>query len=226
MRSRRDILRSFLFTGGWVLGTSSGVLAAAAKRPLPTVDLSFLDRRVTLKRRTCWTDTRPRPWLLREAGGFSRITVHHQGAGVVSSGHENTSAAAVDAVYGGHCRIGYADIGYHFVVDYDGRIWEARSLAYEGAHVAGANEKNLGILMLGNFDRQTPSTKSLDAIRELVDALQAHYAIDGKALFGHRDLGASDCPGKNLHGKILKMRRTVQPVATDAAAVPTKGEAT
>ncbi len=204
--TRRDFVKTLLaVTGSGMLG-AQGVLAAAVKRPLPSVDLHFLEQRVILKRRAIWTSAEPRAWQLREAGAWSRITVHHQGAGPATSRHENAVAADIDAVFGGHRRNGFGDIGYHFVIDYDGRVWEGRSLAYEGAHVARQNEGNIGILALGNFDRQKPSTAALGAMRSLVDSLRSRFSISSGQLFGHRDLGASVCPGVHLYERITQMR--------------------
>jgi len=180
--------------------------AAVVKRPLPVVNLEFLPASLALHRRDFWTDSVAQAWQLREAKPFSRITVHHQGAGLAASGHENSVAAAIDAIFGGHRRLGYADIGYHFVIDYDGRVWEGRSLAYAGAHVASQNDDNIGILVLGNYNRQKPSALSLKSLRTLTEALRQRYSIRPERLFGHRELGASDCPGKNLFDQVVSMR--------------------
>jgi hypothetical protein len=204
--TRRTFVRTLLAMTGTGMLTVYGAGAAAVKRPLPVMDLRFLDRQVTLKRRGIWTSAEPRTWLLREAGVFSRITVHHQGAGQACSRHENAVASDIDGVFGGHRRIGYADIGYHFVVDFDGRVWEARSLAYVGAHVSGQNDGNIGVLVLGNFNLQKPSTLALDAVRALTGALRTRFSIAADQLYGHRDLGASLCPGRHLYDRIVKMR--------------------
>lgn len=179
---------------------------AVVKRPLPVINLDFLPSRLALRRRSRWTDALPHTWQLREAQPFSRITIHHQGAGAAGSRHENSAAADIDAIFGGHRRLGYADIGYHFVIDYDGRIWEGRSLAYAGAHVAGQNDDNIGILALGNFNRQKPSAAALASLKGLVAALEKQYSIQPDRLFGHRELGASDCPGKHLFSSVVNMR--------------------
>ena len=199
-------MRLLLATAG--AGTLAACRAGAAvvKRPLPLVNLDFLPSRLGLRRRSCWTDAVPNAWQIREAKPFARITIHHQGAGEAKSRHENSVVADIDAIFGGHRRIGYADIGYHFVIDYDGRVWEGRSLAYAGAHVASQNDDNIGILALGNYNRQKPSAATVASLKGLVTALQQHYSIKPDQLFGHRELGASDCPGKHLYTSVVNMR--------------------
>lgn len=204
--SRRQFVWTLLAMTGTSMLTLCGAGAAPVKRPLPVIDLKFLNGRVILKRRSLWTSDEPRAWLLREADAFTRITIHHQGAGKVGTQHENSVAADIDAVFGGHQQKGYADIGYHFVIDYDGRVWEGRSLAYEGAHVHGQNKGNIGVLVLGNFNQQKPSASSLESVRALTGALRDRYPIGANALYGHRDLGASVCPGTYLYERLLKMR--------------------
>lgn len=204
--TRRHFMRLLLAAAG--AGTLAVCRAGGAvvKRPLAVVNLDFLPARLGLRRRSRWTDAVPHTWQLREAQPFSRITIHHQGAGVAGTRHENSVVADIDAIFGGHRRLGYADIGYHFVIDYDGRVWEGRSLAYSGAHVAGQNDDNIGILALGNYNRQKPSTATVVSLKGLVAALEKRYSIKPDRLFGHRELGASDCPGKHLFSRVVNMR--------------------
>src|SRR5262245_4307545 len=63
-----------------------------------------------------------------------RITVHHTATRLAS----NYSRAAADEIRKFQLQHqdekGWADIGYHFIIDPAGRIWEGRSLQYQGAH--------------------------------------------------------------------------------------------
>lgn len=199
-------MRLLLAAAGAGTLAASRAGAAVVKRPLPVVNLDFLPARLGLRRRSCWTDTVPHAWQIREAKPFARITIHHQGAGEAGPCHENSVVADIDGIFGGHRRIGYADIGYHFVIDYDGRVWEGRSLAYAGAHVSSQNDDNIGILVLGNYNRQKPSAATVASLKGLVASLQQHYLIQPDKLFGHRELGASDCPGKHLFTSVVNMR--------------------
>lgn len=202
--------RSFLKTCGWALpgltlGASAG--AATVKKPLPPVDLGFVEEAVLLARRSAWTDTPPRLWRLRGARGFHRLTVHHCGS---VNRHTNASSVIhdLDGVLTSHRQRRFADIGYHFVVDYAGRVWEGRSLAYEGAHVSGENPGNIGVMLLGNFERQHPSADQLGALDRLVGVLRRHYGIKKHRVYGHRDLGQSVCPGRHLYAHVQGLRAT------------------
>jgi N-acetylmuramoyl-L-alanine amidase len=93
---------------------------------------------------------------------------------------------------------GYADIGYHFVIDPAGRIFEGRKLYVRGAHTGGHNTGTVGIVLLGNFEEAQPTAAQLASLKALAAALAAEYGI--KWLAGHRDFQPDEtvCPGRNL----------------------------
>jgi hypothetical protein len=180
--------------------------ADEASQPVPDIDLGFIDTRMRLMRRWAWTQELPRPWRLNLATGFDRITVHHSGASPIYHTNPETVARDLDGVYTSHKKRCYGDIGYHFIIDYGGCAWEGRSLAYEGAHVTDANARNIGIMVFGNFERQCPSQLQLAALDQMVCLLEEHFAIGASAVYGHRDLGHSVCPGENLYPHVAKLR--------------------
>lgn len=179
---------------------------AIVKQLLPEFDLSFMDASVPLMRRNVWASQSPRAWLLREGGMFDRITIHHKGGRPSVSRIQNAVAAEIDGIGAGHLQRKFGDIAYHFIVDYAGRVWEGRSLAYEGAHVSCENDHNLGVLVLGNFQEQTPSTESIEVLAPLVSALRNRFGIKRHRLYGHRDLGSSICPGEHLYPYVIALR--------------------
>ena len=97
-------------------------------------------------------------------------------------------------------------MGYHFVIDSVGRIWEARSLAYEGAHTSGQNEGNIGLMLLGNFEEQVPPAAQLQSLEHAVNRLRDRFRIKQHRVYGHRDLAQSLCPGKALYPLIKDLR--------------------
>lgn len=93
---------------------------------------------------------------------------------------------------------GYADIGYHFVIDALGQIYAGRDLGVRGAHVGGANTGTVGAALLGNFEREAPAEAQLEALRRLGAYLAEAYALTHLA--GHQDFqpGVTLCPGHEL----------------------------
>ena len=93
---------------------------------------------------------------------------------------------------------GFADIGYNFVIDGAGQLYEGRSLAVRGAHTGGHNTGTIGIVLLGNFEETEPLEEQLVTLKKLARCLADEYALTHLA--GHRDFqpGVTLCPGKNL----------------------------
>jgi len=176
-----------------------------SKEELPAVDLAFLPSQLAVKRRQAWTKQVPKPWILKPAKGFDRITVHHSAA-ASSSKSDDQVVAEIETVCMQHITRGYGDIGYHFVIDVRGDVWEARSLAYQGAHVSGQNDGNIGIVLLGNYEEQTVSENQKKSLVTLIGALRDKYQIKRHRLYGHRDLGKSICPGKNLYEHVEELK--------------------
>jgi hypothetical protein len=177
----------------------------AAYQPSP-VNLDFVSDEMDILRRIDWTTVIPRRWLLRRAVEFERITVHHVGKTTNYDVSRSRVVRDLDGILTEHMDRNYGDIGYHFVIDYAGRLWEGRSLAYEGAHVSGHNERNIGIVVIGNFDMQRPSDEQLITVEQIVTVLREYYGISQKKVFGHRDLSPSACPGDNLYPAIMRLR--------------------
>ncbi len=205
LQTRRGFLAKALASMAVPVLCAARVDGAIAKKPLPQFDLKFIDGKVPLLRRNEWASDSPKVWLMREGGSYDRITIHHQGGRPSISRVKNSVISEIDAIYGGHCRKHYGDIAYHFIIDYAGCVWEGRSLAYEGAHVSHQNKNNLGVLVLGNFEEQTPSTESLESIDKLVGVLRGRFGVKRHRVYGHRDIGSSLCPGKNLYPHVVAL---------------------
>lgn len=107
-------------------------------------------------------------------------------------------------------------IGYHFVIGNgsgmgDGEIeptfrWKQQM---HGAHagVGEYNQKGIGIVLVGNFEKHPPSPAQLAAVKQLVPALAAEYKIPPDQIMGHRDVKSTECPGK--HFPLGEVRDTV-----------------
>ena len=108
--------------------------------------------------------------------------------------HHAASNGSVYDVHNWHLALGWAGIGYHFYVRKDGSVYRGRPEKWLGSHTSGHNSK-IGICAEGNFDEEQMSTAQKNAIIELLAYLYGKY---GKLkVYGHRDLDATACPGKN-----------------------------
>lgn len=138
--------------------------------------------------------------------GVNRITVHHAGGKPNWATDAGSTYRTLESIRGGHRSQGWADIGYHFIVDRDGRVLEGRPLAYQGAHVSDNNEHNVGVMALGNFNDQRPSTRQLNALNATLSALAAAFQIPVDRVYTHRELGKTACPGSSLQNHMDRIR--------------------
>ncbi|WP_425956322.1 N-acetylmuramoyl-L-alanine amidase [Xylanimonas sp. McL0601] len=146
-------------------------------------------------------------------GNFKGAVIHH------TAGTNDYTAGDVPSIlrgiYAYHAITrGWGDIGYNFLVDKYGRIWEGRKGGIEnetiGAHATSWNASTFGVSVLGSYDTATPSSAAVDAIVRLLGwklSLHGIHAnttavINGRTvntIQGHRDVGQTSCPGPNLY---------------------------
>lgn len=118
----------------------------------------------------------------REFFPVQQLFVHH----TAGSNFDTQPAATMRAIYWYHTvRQGWCDVGYNFVISYDGRVFEGRWArpykpwelhssensareAVVGAHVSGYNSGSVGISLMGNFTSVKPSPAARRALAELL----------------------------------------------------------
>jgi len=176
------------------------------------------DAPVIVVPRSAWTKAKPNLQQIALMNGISAITVHHT-AWAIDHDAWRPTATAVENVRNFHSTTkpngvipngrGWADIAYHFVIDRAGRVWQGRPLAYQGAHVKGHNEHNLGICLLGNFDEQSPSAAQLTALGQFIHFVAKLYDVERDDIFTHGELGKTSCPGKKLQDYMNRLRKQV-----------------
>ncbi len=138
------------------------------------------------------------------------ITVHHDGMSPFYESSERASAQRIESIRRYHSDTrNWGDIGYHYVIDRSGRVWEGRPIGYQGAHVANHNPGNVGVLLLGNFERQTPAEAQLDALRQNVSWLMRQYNVPVNRVLTHMewDGARTACPGRSLQAYMAHVRQ-------------------
>ena len=146
------------------------------------------------------------------------------------------SAAIVRAIQVYHVKgNGWNDVGYNFLVDKYGQVFEGRYGGVErnviGAHAEGFNTGSVGVALLGTYGSAQPTAKALDALAALlawrldvahVDPLSQLSWISGGnsrfpsgtpvslgAISAHRDTGPTSCPGSAFYAQLPTMTRKV-----------------
>lgn len=150
--------------------------------------------------------------------------------------------ALLRGIYAYHTQSrGWSDIGYNYLVDRFGRIWEGRyggvDRAVVGAHTLGYNDYAFAMSAIGNYDITQPPQAVLDAYAALfawklslygIKADATHLKVKDRylhAINGHRDVGQTACPGRYLYAKIPSIRvaaAAIQDAAQDTTDPITK----
>lgn len=150
-------------------------------------------------------------------------TVHHtEGTNNYSA---SQSAAIVRGIYAFHVQDrGWCDIGYDFLVDKYGQVFEGRhggiTLPVHGAHATYWNTNTLGISVMMNSMTAQPSSAAMNSLANVIAwKLAGNYrdpnstlVLAGKTvnrIFRHGDVMSTDCPGTYITRYMPTLRRQV-----------------
>ncbi|MEU1514470.1 peptidoglycan recognition protein [Streptomyces sp. NPDC005811] len=232
----------------------SASAANAPLAPLGATRITALNRdrtrrELTTKQRRAAPYIGPRPAIvtrrgwgadegLREAGFRYTTTVKAAFVHHTATGNNYTCAQApsvIRGIYRYHVRsMGWRDIGYNFLIDKCGTIYEGRAggvaKAVMGAHTLGFNTNSMGVAVLGTFTSAKPNSATVKAIARLTAWKLGLFGANPKGktylksgggnlyakgknvrlnvISGHRDGFATECPGKQLYGKLGTARST------------------
>lgn len=113
----------------------------------------------------------------------------------------NYKAKDIDAW---HRERGFTGIGYHFVIDLNGKVEIGRPVEQAGAHASGHNAQSIGICYIGGLDangkaKDTRTEEQKTALRTLIVRLKKKYP---KAeVIGHNEIAKKDCPCFNVRAE-------------------------
>lgn len=149
--------------------------------------------------RPTWAKGNPIPGRMDRMTRITRITVHHDGMGTpFNSDTSGGAMSRMESIRRSHLNRGWGDIGYHYVVDRGGRVYEARPMYWQGAHVKYNNPGNIGVMCLGNFEIQKPTAAQTEGLRRHLARLMSMHNVSVRSLYTHKELRPTLCPGRSL----------------------------
>lgn len=170
---------------------------------------------LAIEQRAAWSPAAEDRSNLEPMGSPRRLTIHHS-AMYFRDTRAPACAAQIKRIQKEHMgNRGYGDIGYHYLIDPAGRIWEGRDIRWQGAHASGLNNRqNIGICVLGNFLRgsggQGPTPAQVASMRALVWQLSHKYGFGPGEVFCHSDFKATQCPGPLMTTAVAQMVHDMQ----------------
>lgn len=172
---------------------------------------------------------------LRDKGSLRYSEVHAGFVHHTVNANDYTRAEVpglLRSIYAYHTQSrGWSDVGYNYLVDRFGRIWEGRYGGVDrpvvGAHTLGYNEYSFAMSAIGNYDITQPSSAMVQAYGALFAWKLSLHGIDATsprqtvgpdsfpAINGHRDAGSTACPGRYLYAQLDRIRELAKGTQQD-----------
>ena len=221
-------------------------LAAAVSRFLRGSSAEAMTAQPSIVTRARWGANESwRECCPRYAPTVQMAFVHHTVG--TNSYSRSESPAIVRSIYKYHTsNRGWSDIGYNFLVDRYGQIFEGRyggmTSGVIGAHVQGFNTGSTGVSLMGTFTSATPPSAMQSALKRLLAwKLDVHHvppvgAVVMKSLgnpkypagrnvrfnriSGHRDGQQTACPGAKTYALLPSIRDGVNRIGLPKIYLP------
>jgi hypothetical protein len=214
-------------------------------RPAARAHLSQLGAVPAIIPRSAWGGDGVRPRAAPGYGDVQVAFVHHTVSANDYAPEDSAGIVLSMAKY--HRDVnGWNDLGYNFVVDKYGQIFEGRAggidQAVIGAQAQGYNSHSTGIANIGTFTAVGQTDAALDALSRLIAwKLPLHgspvvgqvtlasaggednrYGSGTPVVFqrisGHRDGDATECPGDALYAQLPALRTRTAAIAPAVTA--------
>ena len=163
-------------------------------------------------------------WRVQKTNSVKNIVIHH------TYSEYESSEAGIHNIYKYHALTRqWGDIGYHYVIDYEGKVYEGRA-GWDyvvAAHDTWNNYSTVWIVVMGDYDNREMTPEQYNWLKKLVQHLTKKYWIDlnnkipyHKECFwnscanglettmyypivGHKDGKATSCPGHDIYENII-----------------------
>jgi N-acetylmuramoyl-L-alanine amidase len=180
---------------------------------------------------------------------IQKLIVHHTD----TANDDPDPAATVRSIYYYHAVTQrWGDIGYNFLIDESGRVYEGRhsrdyapgetptgqdtsGRGVTAAHAQGFNSATVGVALLGTLSNREATPAARDALERLLTWEAYGSGIDPQAaseyvnpvsgqhatfpnIAGHRDVGATECPGSRFYASLPAVRAGVSTRLAAASA--------
>jgi hypothetical protein len=197
--------------------------------------------------RSAWgADTVP-PRSAPDYGTVQMAFVHHT---VTANAYASTDSAGIVLGIARYHRDanGWNDIGYNFLVDRFGQVFEGRAggvdQAVIGAQAQGYNSQSTGVAVIGTHESAPVGDMTLGALAILIgwklalhtfppvgqvtltsaggdaNRYRAGTPVTFERISGHRDGDTTTCPGAALYAQLPALRVAAQRVAPPPASSP------
>ena len=169
----------------------------AQENSFPVIELNYPDSLNVIKR-SDWgwvslSDT------IKQQHTIKYLTVHH--AGEEFYDQENVLRKIRNLQSWSRNEKKWIDIPYHFIIDLEGNIYEARPVNYPGDTNTEYNPLgHLLVEVMGNYEVQEPNKEQINSLINIVSFLALNFKVPVEDIKTHKDYSSMTvCPGKNIY---------------------------
>jgi hypothetical protein len=131
---------------------------------------------------------------------IEKITIHHGGEKFADDRDPQQYLRALQSW--SRSDKGWIDIPYHFVIDLQGTVYEARPLQYPGDTNTSYDPTGHALIqVVGDYRDRELSAAQLTSVIQLSAMLAQRHEVPVSDIRGHRDYAPSEtvCPGENIY---------------------------
>ncbi len=129
---------------------------------------------------------------------IKKITIHH--GGVFFSPDSNAEDYIRHLQWWSRAKKQWIDIPYHFMIDFQGKIYETRPINYPGDTNTTYNPYGHALIcLIGNFEEQKVTPAQLTSLVRLSAFLADYFHVPPGEIRGHKDYAETLCPGADLY---------------------------
>ncbi|MDO8673169.1 MAG: peptidoglycan recognition family protein [Dehalococcoidia bacterium] len=209
-------------TAGPDLASATAAAKLSNQGVTPSGQTSIISRSAWGVGSNCGTN--PVPSWPPEYVAATTVVVHH-----TVTPNDQDPFQVVRAIWNYHACVmdgGWGDIGYNYLVDASGNVYEGRAGGDNviGGHAGWSsdgrfnyNAGSIGVAIVGTYATVPPSALALSSLESLLSWKLSINRVDPKGagwfydkyvynIMGHRDVGATDCPGDALYARLPGVR--------------------
>lgn len=133
-----------------------------------------------------------RKYSKRHLSDIEYIIIHHTAGG-----------GTPESIARYHVSVGWPGIGYHYLINDKGEIFQTNRIDTVSYNVGGKNKDVIGIALIGNFETKKLTETQKSSIKNLVELLRVF--VGPVKVKGHNDLANTLCPGKHIKQFIIDL---------------------
>ncbi|MFW6377641.1 MAG: peptidoglycan recognition family protein [bacterium] len=132
----------------------------------------------------------------RKISDITHIDIHHSAS--LTKNYKGIST--IESFAKSHINKGWAGLGYHYVIDPNGKVYKTGYANEMRWSVGGNNSYTISIMIIGSFDKEDISDAQYNALLKVAELLKKEYNVDIENIMGHSEYPNQNtaCPGIDM----------------------------